>query len=741
MDQLKLFIIIATINISLFAGLGTYVITRSPRRLISWLFGGICLFFISYYTTSLYLFPGYLPAAEAVPAALRLKWAIGSFASVLYAHFASYYFPKSWQRQKNFVLSLSYLISIIFALSSLFGMQMIAGTLIRAPGGVIGPLPGSLMPVYAIFTIALFAYTTVGLIVSWFQGRSSFLKRQITYLIIPTTLFVAFLIVNWIVLLTADKNLVPHEFGDLIILSVGIFFAHAVIEYGTLTGRSYHRKSLIFLISLIVLLLGLFFLAYRVDQSISTFTPYPFPIFTIILLVILLAGMPVIFNSIRTIWFQYILRDHSFNPVASSQIAELLSDESNDASIFKDLLEAICDSLNIRFAFIALGKVEGSQAKCQVSSIYGTADIKIGANISIPDTISSKARNTVILTPNELEDPIWQSIEMYVNLHTNQTYAGLLAFSRKRNGNIFSPQEREYITTIARQIEIALHIQGLRKERDQLLQEAGAQDQKILDYSQKITNQMNNHPGKRRGNGPVLEINALGPMQVRISGYLLQNGDWGSERARAILAYLLLKGNDGVSKEEVTQALWPEKDQNHADDVFHVTVNMLRKALEPDLVKARRSRYILYDQNRYRFNDKAPCKYDVSIFQDLIRQEDLDSLEKAVELYRGGFLDDLAWALPPEVEVQRRHLEIEYLKVLHRLVEKENGERKEFYLQKYTAADPTDEKMQKKLVAYYLSIERLDLARRQVDRWEKGLRDLTISPSNEIVAFWQGVRD
>jgi hypothetical protein len=431
MDQSNLFLIMATLNICLFAGLGTYVMTRSPRRVISWLFGGICLFFISYYTTSLFLFPEYLPAAETVPIALRLKWAIGSFASILYAHFASYYFPKSWQRQKRIILTLGYFTSATFALSSLFGKQMIAGTLMRAPGGIIGPLPGPLMPMYAIFTIVLFGYSTIGLIVSWFGAQSSFLKRQITYLLIPTAFFIAFLIVNWIVLLTADTDLVPHELGDLIILSVGIFFAHAVLEYGTLTGRSYHRKSLIFLSGLVVMLLGLFFLAYRFDQSIRTFTPYPIPIFSIILLVILLAGMPVLFNFIRAIWFQYILRDRTFTPLPASQIAALLSDESNDSTIVKDLLEAMRDSLNIRFAFIALGKVDGSQVKCRVSSVYGTTDIRIGAELSIPDEIGREARNTVILTPDELEDPIWQSIVMYVNLQINHTYSGLLAFSKK----------------------------------------------------------------------------------------------------------------------------------------------------------------------------------------------------------------------------------------------------------------------------------------------------------------------
>lgn len=236
-----------------------------------------------------------------------------------------------------------------------------------------------------------------------------------------------------------------------------------------------------------------------------------------------------------------------------------------------------------------------------------------------------------------------------------------------------------------------------------------------------------------------VEIHLLGPLQLRRNGQAVTEGEWGIERAKVLLAYLLWKGSFGASRAELSLALWPDRPVDEVANVFHVTVHRLRKVLEPELRRARDSGYIRHDSGRYYFEAQAPHRLDVTTFKALAADSAPEALQQAVTLYRGSYLEDVAWVLPPEVEIQRRRLEQLYVDALRRLTAPLDGYEAIPYLEKLLAVEPIDEAAQVALVSTYLSRGRLGLARRQVVRWRQALAELSLDPSPQTRTLWARV--
>jgi DNA-binding SARP family transcriptional activator len=214
---------------------------------------------------------------------------------------------------------------------------------------------------------------------------------------------------------------------------------------------------------------------------------------------------------------------------------------------------------------------------------------------------------------------------------------------------------------------------------------------------------------------------------------------WGTEQAKVLLAYLLWKGPWGATRKEISEALWPARPVEETGNVFHVTLHRLRRVLEPDLRPIRDSRYILFERRRYYFNFDAPYWLDVDAFQSLATSDGVAGLEEAIGLYRGDYLQDIAWTLPSEVEVERRRLEQSYADVLRRLVTEAKGRKVLTYLEKLLAVEPADETAQQAIVLDYLTRGRRDLAQRQIARWQAALAEVELEPSAGVRELWERV--
>lgn len=181
-----------------------------------------------------------------------------------------------------------------------------------------------------------------------------------------------------------------------------------------------------------------------------------------------------------------------------------------------------------------------------------------------------------------------------------------------------------------------------------------------------------------------LHIFALGPLRVELAGTPISR--WGgakagSRQAVAIFAFLLDRGERGVTKDEFLALIWPDVALDKADLAFHRTLGGLRRALEPGLVRAGAGNVIAFGHDRYRLATGTVAWSDVTAFEERLAvagtSHDPDdacaALEEARALYRGDYLDDCPfYGDSAFVEARRQLLRGRYVDLLLAL-----GERRE----------------------------------------------------------------
>jgi DNA-binding SARP family transcriptional activator len=156
-----------------------------------------------------------------------------------------------------------------------------------------------------------------------------------------------------------------------------------------------------------------------------------------------------------------------------------------------------------------------------------------------------------------------------------------------------------------------------------------------------------------------LRVLALGPLQVCRRGEPLEPGDWGSAKPRELLLFLLCQP-DGVTREQVGLALWPESSSERVSNSFHVTLHRLRKALGE-------ATWITKTNERYGLAAEVRCVFDAALFEREVEEalsdlragkNALERLRVALTWYRGPFLEDEVvgdWHLETRDRLARIH--------------------------------------------------------------------------------------
>jgi predicted ATPase/DNA-binding SARP family transcriptional activator len=136
-----------------------------------------------------------------------------------------------------------------------------------------------------------------------------------------------------------------------------------------------------------------------------------------------------------------------------------------------------------------------------------------------------------------------------------------------------------------------------------------------------------------------LRVRALGGLEVFVRARRVERSEWGSSRARELLAFLACHP-DGSTKSQIGLALWPDASPGQLRNTFHVTLHRLRHALS--LADA-----VVVDGERYRLNPALAREFDAELFEREVRAgmrelrtgtDATASLEAAVARYRGDFL-------------------------------------------------------------------------------------------------------
>ena len=142
----------------------------------------------------------------------------------------------------------------------------------------------------------------------------------------------------------------------------------------------------------------------------------------------------------------------------------------------------------------------------------------------------------------------------------------------------------------------------------------------------------------------------LGPTVVKLpNNTLLANDYWQKPKVRALFTYMAWQNGRFLYRQRLAALLWPHLRLSTSLSKLDTVIHNLRLALEPTLSQDPQSKYLQFENGRYRLCLPNPW-LDANAFQLLIYEAEHETNpERATEwycealaLYRGRYLADLA---------------------------------------------------------------------------------------------------
>jgi adenylate cyclase len=210
-------------------------------------------------------------------------------------------------------------------------------------------------------------------------------------------------------------------------------------------------------------------------------------------------------------------------------------------------------------------------------------------------------------------------------------------------------------------------------------------------------------------------------------------------KAMLLLAYLALRPDASQTRDKLTGLLWGDRGEAQARGSLRQTLTGLRKTL-----RAAAPPPLLVDGDRLGLDPEA-VEADVRVFETLSGSDVADDLQRAVELYRGPFLDGIAlrsadgeqWLLR-----ERERLRERLLGTLDRLLARHLREgaldQAAATVERILAHDPLREDGHRMLMQLHVQRGRRNLALRQYRLCQELLsRELGVQPEPETVRLYE----
>jgi DNA-binding SARP family transcriptional activator/Tfp pilus assembly protein PilF len=191
----------------------------------------------------------------------------------------------------------------------------------------------------------------------------------------------------------------------------------------------------------------------------------------------------------------------------------------------------------------------------------------------------------------------------------------------------------------------------------------------------------------------MLQLYTFGELRIELDGYPLRLP---SQKARDLLAYLILHHDRALSRDLLAGVFWPDRPDSRARRALSQALWQIRSALG---LAAER---LVADHTAITFSLRPDDQLDVAEFEEKANAASLSDLDTAVTLYRADFLEGYYedWAL-----LERERLRELFLTVLQRLIagHKRRGRYEEalVYAQRLAAADPLRESAHQELMRLY----------------------------------------
>lgn len=130
---------------------------------------------------------------------------------------------------------------------------------------------------------------------------------------------------------------------------------------------------------------------------------------------------------------------------------------------------------------------------------------------------------------------------------------------------------------------------------------------------------------------PPLRILTLGPFEVYRRGVAIPAEAW-RRQAGELFRLLIISPGRTLSRDQILDALWPDKPPSAAAVFFHQATSGLRRALEPDLPEKFPSRYLLVEEGQVGLYLPSGSQVDFETFEAHVHKGEWQS---ALTLYQG----------------------------------------------------------------------------------------------------------
>jgi TolB-like protein/DNA-binding SARP family transcriptional activator/Flp pilus assembly protein TadD len=213
-------------------------------------------------------------------------------------------------------------------------------------------------------------------------------------------------------------------------------------------------------------------------------------------------------------------------------------------------------------------------------------------------------------------------------------------------------------------------------------------------------------------------------------------------KAMFLLAYLALQPDASQTRDKLTGLLWGDRGEAQARGSLRQTLTGLRKTLRSAVPPP-----LLIDGDRLGL-DPQVVEADVRVFEALSGSDAVDDLQRAVELYRGPFLDGIAlrsadceqWLLRERERLRERLLGI-LDRLLARHLQEGALDDASATVERILAHDPLREDGHRMLMQLQVRQGRRNLALRQYRLCHELLsRELGVQPEAETVRLYEEIQ-
>jgi len=244
-----------------------------------------------------------------------------------------------------------------------------------------------------------------------------------------------------------------------------------------------------------------------------------------------------------------------------------------------------------------------------------------------------------------------------------------------------------------------------------------------------------------------LAIRLLGAFEVTLNEQPLTCFE--SDKVRALLIYLATERQQPHRRDHLAGLLWPEHPDQNARTILRHTLANLRKTIGD---RGANPPFLDISRQTIQFNTHKGIWVDVHTLSQILDggDTDLGSLKRAVDLYRGNFLEGFhlegCLAFQEWGALKREELARKMTTALDRLIQGHES-RREFeraipFARRLVDLEPWDEKSHRRLMRLLAFSDQRTAALNQFENCKRSLAaELDIGPSLKTINLYERIRD